>query len=198
MNNTIQSNTLDELKKFVFDAFLVEDNLFSMEKSGLSVKNGAIQTPISRIVESDFSPIVWQQAMQMSSVYIILFCIENTLRNFVIERLSEQRGLDWWDNCVPNKIKESAKKLKASEEKTKYHSTRGDSLIQYTMLDNLAQIVISNWEEFSDIIPNQAWIVSRMDDLTTCRNVVMHTGVLPDYEIERIESIARDFIRQLG
>ena len=31
-----------------------------------------------------------------------------------------------------------------------------------------------------------------------CRNVIAHTGVLPKYEIERIESIARDFISQLG
>jgi len=192
------SNTVDELKNFIFNALLTEDNLFSIAKDGLNVKDGSTQAPISRIVESDFSPIIWQQAMQMSSVYTILFCIENTLRNFIVERLAEQKGLSWWNDCVPNKVKEAAQKLKISEEKNKYHSTRGDSLIYYTMLDNLAQIIVNNWEEFSDIIPNQAWIVSRMDDLTMCRNVIMHTGVLPQFEIERIESIARDFSRQLG
>lgn len=190
--------TLHSLKNFIFNAFLAEDELFSLEKKGLPVKDGMPQAAISRIVESDFNPILWTQAMQMSSVYTILFCIENTLRNFIVERLAESKGLDWWDICVPQKIKDAAKKLKQSEAKTKYHSTRGDSFIQYTMLDSLAQIITNNWEDFSDIIPNQAWIVSRMDDLTTCRNVIMHTGVLPGYEIERIESIARDFLWQLG
>lgn len=192
------NDTVHELKKFIFNALLVENNLFEMERDGLNVKEGMSQAPVTRIVESDYSPILWQQAMQMSSVYTILFCVENTLRNFIVERLAERKGLNWWEECVPNKVIDAAQKLRLSEEKNKYHSSRGDSNINYTMLDNLAQIVVKNWEEFSDIIPNQAWLVSRMDDLSMCRNVIMHTGVLPQYEIERIESIARDFIRQLG
>lgn len=187
-----------ELKKFVFNAILAEDELYTFQKEGVSVKEGIIQTPVSRVVETDFSPIIWKQALEMSSVYSLIYCIENTLRNFVVDRLSERVGLDWWDKCVSKKIKDAAQKLKISEEKNKYHSSRGDSLIQYTMMDNIAQIIIGNWDEFSDIIPNQAWIVSRMDDLTMCRNVIAHTGILPQYEIERIESIARDFISQLG
>ena len=169
-----------------------------MQKNGVCVKEGIVQQPVTRICETDFSPILWQQATEMSSVYALIFCIENTLRNFVVDRLSEKFGINWWEDRVSKSIKSAAERLKTSEEKNKYHSTRGDSPIHYTMLDNLAQIIISNWDEFSDIIPNQAWIVSRMDDLTMCRNVIAHTGVLPKYEIERIESIARDFISQLG
>ena len=43
-----------------------------------------------------------------------------------------------------------------------------------TMLGNLWQIVIANWDNFSDIIPNQAWLMSRMDDLEMSRNIIMH------------------------
>lgn len=42
------------------------------------------------------------------------------------------------------------------------------------MLGNLGQIVIANWDDFSDIIPNQAWLMSRMDDLEMSRNIIMH------------------------
>ena len=59
-----------------------------------------------------------------------------------------------------------------------------------TMLGNLGQIVIANWDDFSDIIPNQAWLMSR--------NIIMHTGGLPADEIDRIESIVRDLLRQIG
>ena len=66
------------------------------------------------------------------------------------------------------------------------------------MLGNLGQIVIANWDDFSDIIPNQAWLMSRMDDLKMSRNIIMHTGGLSADEIDRIESIVRDLLRRIG
>ena len=66
------------------------------------------------------------------------------------------------------------------------------------MMGNLGQIIADNWSDFSDIIPNQAWLNSRMQDLEMARNIVMHTGVLPQDEIERITSIVRDILRQIG
>ena len=39
---------------------------------------------------------------------------------------------------------------------------------------------------------------SRMDDLEMSRNIIMHTGILPQDEIERIDSIVRDILRQIG
>lgn len=47
------------------------------------------------------------------------------------------------------------------------------------MLGNLGQIVIANWDDFSDIIPNQAWLMSRMDDLEMSRNIIMHLQERP-------------------
>lgn len=191
-------NTVEATRQFVFNAMLIEESLYSIHKMGIPVKDGIETAPVSHIVERDFSPIIWQQATQMSSVYTIIYCIENTLRNIIIDRLSERKGLSWWDSCISSRIKKAAEKIKKDEEVYKYISPRGDALIFYTLLDDLAEIISLNWDEFSDIIPDQAWIKSRMTDLTKCRNIVMHTGILPQFEIERIESIARDFIRQLG
>ncbi|MOA60655.1 hypothetical protein D3C78_1855850 [compost metagenome] len=66
------------------------------------------------------------------------------------------------------------------------------------MFGNLAQIIMNNWDDFSDTIPNQAWLQARFSDLEMTRNIIMHTGVLPDIEIERIESIMRDWLSQIG
>ncbi|MEQ2441519.1 Swt1 family HEPN domain-containing protein [Solibaculum intestinale] len=95
-------------------------------------------------------------------------------------------------------MKDSVNNLKKQEEKNKYHSNRSSTEIGYTMLGNLGQIIIANWDDFSDIIPNQAWLTSRMDNIEMSRNIIMHTGVLPIDEIERIESIVRDLLRQIG
>ena len=134
----------------------------------------------------------------MSSVYVALYCAENMLRDFIVDRLSETKGIDWWEKCVPKKVRDEVQKLKDKEEKNKYYSNRSNSNIGYTMLGNLTNIIIYNWDDFSDIIPSQAWITSRMDDLEMSRNIIMHTGLLPDIEMERIESIVRDLTKQLG
>lgn len=186
------------LRQFVFNGLLLQDSLETLEKEGISVRKSGDLAPVSRVVEADFSPKIWHDANNMASVYQAIFCIENTLRSFIVERMSERYGLDWWEDKVGSKIKKAVKTLKDEEQKNKFFSGRSDSEIGYTMLGNLGSIITDNWEDFSDIIPNQAWLNSRMQDLEMARNIVMHTGVLPQDEIERITSIVRDILRQIG
>lgn len=189
----------EKIRQFVFNGLLLHDSLLTLEnQQGISVSNSGDMKQVSRVVETDFSPVVWNNAISMSSVYQSIFCIENTLRNFIVERMSERHGLNWWEDKVPSGIKKAVEKLKKDEIKNKFFSSRSDSEIGYTMLGNLGQIIINNWEDFSDIIPSQAWLTSRMDDLEMARNIVMHTGVLPQVEIDRITSIVRDILRQIG
>jgi len=186
------------IKEFVFNALLTQDSFISLEKEGISTSSSKGFSPISRVIEQDFNPKIWYDATKMSSVYTALYCIENTIRTFIVERMSERHGIDWWETKVPKGIKQTVINLKNKEEKNKYHSNRSNNEIGYTMLGNLGQIIISNWNDFSDIIPDQAWLTSRMNDLEMSRNIIMHTGILPTVEIERIESIVRDLLRQIG
>lgn len=190
--------SIEELKQLVFNGILLEDSFERLEKDGVSIKRGHHVIPVERLDESDFSPTIIHRANKMASVYIVFFCIENSVRELIIDRLAERNGVDWWDTCVPKKIKESVQSLKEKEEINRYHAQRSSSVIGYTMLGNLSQIIINNWDDFSDLFPSQAWINARFTDLEMSRNIIMHTGVLPDIEIERIESICRDWIRQVG
>lgn len=187
-----------KIREFVFNALLVNDSFKSLETDGISVIDSSDFSLVARVVENDFSPRIWHDAQNMSSVYTALYCIENTIRNFIVERMAERHGIDWWNKKVPSGIKTAVENLKKKEIRNKYYSNRSDNEIGYTMLGNLGQIIIANWEDFSDIIPNQAWLSSRMDDLEMSRNIIMHTGNLPQVEIERIESIVRDLLRQIG
>lgn len=186
------------LRQFVFNGLLLQDSFENLQKEGISVSASGDFQQVTHVVEADFSPRIWHDATDMASVYQAIFCIENTLRKFIVERMSERHGLDWWEEKVGSKIKKAVKTLKEKEEKNKFFSSRSDSEIGYTMLGNLGQIIIDNWDDFSDIIPSQAWLSSRMDDLEMARNIVMHTGVLPQIEIDRISSIVRDILRQIG
>lgn len=189
---------IEKLKQFVFNAWLLDDSFERLEGEGISIRSGTTVIPVERIEETDFSPRVIHDANRMSTVYVAFFCLENSVRELITDRLAERYGVDWWEKRVPEKIKKAVQKLKEKEERNRYHTARSTSLIGYTMFGNLAQIIISNWEDFSDLMPSQSWVTSRFDDLEMSRNIIMHTGVLPEIEIERIESIVRDWIRQVG
>jgi hypothetical protein len=188
----------ENLKQFVFNGLLVDDDLSKLEKIGITVRSSQSIQPVLRMEETAFSPLIMYKANRMASLYIAFFCLENAVRELISERLLERRQINWWEECVPQKIRKEVESLKAKEEKNKYHAQRATAPIGYTMFGNLAQIIISNWQEFSDLFPDQAWITSRFNDLEMSRNIIMHTGVLPEIEIERIESIVRDWIRQVG
>lgn len=186
------------MRQFVFNGLLLQNSFETLEKEGISIRKSGDLIPVSRVVEADFSPRIWHDANNMASVYQAIFCIENTIRSFIVERMSERYGLNWWEEKVSSGIKKDVTKLKEKEAKNKFFTSRSDSEIGYTMMGNLGQIITDNWSDFSDIIPNQAWLNSRMQDLEMARNIVMHTGVLPQDEIERITSIVRDILRQIG
>lgn len=191
-------SNIEKLKQFVFNGLLLENTFNILEQEGIAIKGGTKIQPITRFEEADFSPKIRHDANKMASVYTAFFCLENTARELIVDRLVERKGIDWWEQCVSEKIKKSVNQIKEKEEKNRYHTRRSSTLIGYTMFGNLAQIIINNWEDFSDLFPDQAWITSRFNDLEMSRNIIMHTGVLPEIEIERIESIIRDWLRQVG
>lgn len=187
-----------KLKEFMFNGLLLDDSLVRLEEQGISVKSGYELEEVQRIDNTDFSPRIIFNATKMSSVFKVFFCLENSVRELIQERLAERFGLNWWDEKVPNKIKDNVEKLKKKEETNRYHAQRVANNIGYTFFGQLCQIIIHNWEDFSDLFPDQHWVNSRFSDLEMSRNIIMHTGVLPEIEIERIESICRDWLRQVG
>lgn len=187
-----------KLKEFIFNGLLLDDTLDRLEETGISVREGQKLTGVTRIQESDFSPRIIHQATKMSSVFSVFFCLENAVRELINERLSERYGPTWWNDKIPLKIRQGVDKLKEKEKLNRYHAQRSANNIGYTFFGQLCQIITNNWDDFSDLFPDQHWINSRFNDLEMSRNIIMHTGLLPDIEIERIESICRDWLRQAG
>jgi hypothetical protein len=185
------------LRQFVFDGLLVSDEFKRLRRVGIEVELGAETILIERTQDTDFSPRLVSDATRMASVYVLIFCLENSARELIADRLRERKGAAWWD-CVPGKIRESVEGLRSRESANRYHTERSSELLGYTFFGNLAQIIIANWQDFSDLFPNQPWITSRFNDLELSRNIIMHTGILPEFEVERVESIARDWLRQVG
>jgi hypothetical protein len=189
---------MDKLKQFVFDAMLAENALAQLSSQGISVGGSAATPPLISLDELGFSPRILYDSAKMASVFAAFFCLENSVRELITERLLARKGTEWWNTAVPARIKASVEKLREKEADNRYHTPRSVALIGYTMFGNLAQIIIANWDDFSDLFPDQAWVTARFNDLEMSRNIIMHTGLLPQIEIDRIGSIVRDWLRQVG
>jgi len=187
-----------KLRRFVFDALLLEDSFSGLEREGIAVRVTTESSIAERVSKLDYDPQIIADAKKMASVFVSFFCLENSVRDLIEERLRDRHGIDWWEKKVSAKIREAAGNLKQKEEINRYHANRSASLIGYTTFGQLALIIIGNWEDFTDLFPDQAWVNSRFRDLEVSRNIIMHTGVLPPTEIDRVESISRDWVRQVG
>lgn len=187
-----------QLQHAVFKTWLLDDSLGKLEESGISVRGELNNQAIAEVRFADFSPVIRQRAIEMQHVYVAFFCLENAVRELISQRLVERHGANWWKEKVPAKIQDAVTKLKEKEKNNRYHAQRSASEIGYTTFGHLEQIVIARWEDFSDLFPDQAWIKSRFTDLEMSRNIIMHTNTLPSIEIERIDSIVRDWLRQVG
>lgn len=189
---------MDKLKKFVFNALLLEDTFARLEEEGIAVRRGGDATPVARIDGQDFSDAVMRRTRQMTTVYAAFYALENALRELVAQRLVERKGYDWWQRCVPAKIKIAIGRIQDREKAAKYPLQRATTLVGYTTFADLAEIIRGNWDEFSDLFPSQAWIVTHVDDLERYRETIMNSGILSPLDIERLESIIRDWKRQTG
>ena len=97
------------LRQFVFNGLLLQDSFDTLQKEGISVSASGDFQQVTRVVKADFSPRIWHDATDMASVYQAIFCIENTLRKFIVERMSERHGLNWWEEKVSARIKKAVK-----------------------------------------------------------------------------------------
>ena len=62
--------------------------------------------------------------------------------------LMENKGENWWTECVSDKIRKSADSRKAEEDKIKWHTHRGTSMINYVDFADLANIMGQNYDLF--------------------------------------------------
>lgn len=137
-------------------------------------------------------------AKQMSTVYTAIAAFENTVRQFVIKILIENKGENWWEESVSDKIRTKAESRKHEEEKIRWHTPRGDSLINYVEFGDLASIMSQNLVLFEDHIISIEWARQIFNTLERSRNVIMHSGELGKRDIERIGIHIRDWINQVG
>jgi len=188
-----------ELRNWLFKALSVDDTLNRFESDGLAVRDPSDSHALQRVLPLEgFSHEIRGKAMKALPVYLAFFCLENAIRELIAERLTENHGSEWWSTYASQSIKNSVNSRQTKEGKNRWHVRRGDHEIYYTDFGDLKLLIQNNWVDFQDLFPDQNWITARIDELESSRNIIAHSNVLEDREIERMRIYLEDWLKQVG
>lgn len=190
----------DPLYSFVFKGILTKQALEETEARDSNSLAKIDEEEIFKLLCIDELPNEFiGKAKKMSYVFIAICALENSIRDFISQKLLEESGADWWDNCIPKKVRDRAESRKEEEDKIKWHTQRGDNYINYTEFGDLITIMRGdNWEYFEPHIISLEWAQQIIKTLERSRNVIMHSGELSDQDLARIGTLIRDWTRQVG
>ena len=144
-----------------------------------------------------------QQSKSMITVFTAITAFENATREFVYSILLDAYKTEWWDKGIQTNIKERAENRKENESKIKWHISRGDAMMSFLDFGDLPKIMCSqgNWQYFEPYFSfpgSQEWIRSIFGDIEKSRNVIMHSGILDDFDISRVGLNIRDWLHQIN
>lgn len=189
------------IDKWLFRAIMFEASSEKLRGAGIRV--GADQTDVeARLMEEVLAPFSVQlrsEAMRMTRVYALIYCFENSVRELIRDRFQDKHGTDWWNStAVPKKIRESAGGRQDKANGNVWLEGERSDPLQFVDFGGLSDIIIQNWELFTDLIPSQHWLKQRMDELEQARNYIAHNRLLAGNEFRRIESYVGDWLKQVG
>lgn len=141
-----------------------------------------------------FEAEIRNEAKQMAKHYEIFYCLEKSIRELISTSLSSLNGDDWWDNKVPQKVKDDVK-VRIQREIDSGVTPRSDEEIDFTTFGELGDIIKSNWDVFGTIFNSQRAVERVMNNLNTLRAPIAHCSILAEDEVVRLQLSVRDWFR---
>lgn len=189
-----------DLRDWMFRGLMFEAEAEQFRSAGIRVGADVFESERALFEEalSPFGIDARNEALRMARLYSLVYCFENAVRNLIKDRLEERYGSSWWTDKVSRRIQEFAEKRQKDAIENSWLEGDKKSTLGFVQFGHLADIIIENWEEFSDLVPSQHWIKQRMDELEQARNFVAHNRLLLPGEFKRIEMYISDWNRMVG
>jgi hypothetical protein len=186
----------EKVKLFAMSHLMVQRELDRVETDfGLDLgREGSIEKERDDSYYPQFAEAVRLAAAQMASHYELFYCLENSIRALVSEKLQAEHGANWWDNSVPVAVKENVKKNMQREQESGITS-RSTREIEYTTFGELGEIVRANWQTFSDTFNNEKAFTKVMGSLNLLRGPIAHCSPLAEDEVVRLRLTLKDWFR---
>lgn len=187
----------DSVYSFVYRGHLARASVASALRSNVD-RADRIAEMVRRLPFELMDEEIVSKAREMAVIFTAICAFENSARDFIRRRLLEEIGDDWWEKCVPEKRREKAQSRRDEEDKIRWHAKRGDSLIEYTEIEDLSAIITTQQDVFVPFIYSIEWSKNVFKTVEHSRNIIMHSGTLEPDDIERLAIAIRDWLNQVG
>lgn len=114
-------------------------------------------------------------------------CINN-FGGFIKRKLRERYGESWWDDAIPEDLKNKVFERKSMEKR--YPLKPKQEELYYVNIRDFFKIIKNNWKIFENSLESQEFIKKDIiEPLANFRNEVKHNRLLTDLEIKELEVI---------
>ena len=190
-------NRVSAIKSFAMTNMLLEAELDQIEHK-FQIDLGRHRAQGSQIEDAyfpQFDATLRAEAKKMSEHYVVFYCLEKSIRQLIIDVFEATGDLNWWDNLVPEAVKQNSQKS-VKREKEAAVTPRSTDLIDYTTFGELGEIIKSNWQLFGGVVFNDLKAMEKvMSALNSLRNPIAHCSALADDEVLRLDLALKDWFR---
>ena len=187
------------VKSFAMTNMLLESDLDKIEEK-YEVDLGRARKSTSKIENAyypQFDAALRAEAKKMSAHYEVFYCLEKSIRELIVDVFEASGNSDWWDELVPEQVKQNVRKS-IKREKESAVTPRSSDPIDYTTFGELNEIIKSNWSLFGGSVFNDAKAVEKvMSSLNSLRNPIAHCSPLAEDEVLRLDLGLRDWFRMM-
>jgi hypothetical protein len=188
----------EALKLFGLNNLSIESEIRQLEREkdiDLGHK-GDQEQRIDQTYYPQFTERLRTEASRMSTNYAIFYCLENSIRELLVQRLEEQHGEDWWTAAVPEAVRKNAEG-NHKKELSSGVTPRSTELIDFTNFGELGEIIKSNWDIFGDMFRDVRAVEKVLATLNTLRAPIAHCKSLAEDEELRLHLGLQDWFRQM-
>ena len=174
---------------------MLEEALSAVEvRHAIDLGRGLEERRSDHAYYPQFEAVIREEAAAMAEHYAIFYCLEKSIRQLISGKLKETEGPGWWQNKVPQSVKDSAKK-NIDRERDAGITARSEHEIDYITFGELADIITSNWGVFADTFSSRAAVTRVFSSLNLLRSPIAHCSLLAPDEIDRLRLTMRDWFR---
>lgn len=167
----------------------------SARQGGLEVLSSSQNNDKLDILDKD----IVEKGKKMSDAYLVMYCLENLLRDFIDRTLTNNYGQKYEEKItIANSVKNKVKLRINDEAKNKWLPLRGDSYVYYLDFNELGDIISNNWNDFKELLPSQEWIKAKVGELYNIRCLIAHNSYLDSTSIEVLNVDYKQMIKQIG
>lgn len=145
----------------------------------------------------DLAPLLPEKvkrATLAAEAYRLFFVFENFLRDFVVEVLSKDPTVQWWDK-VPKDVQDEVIKLEETEEMKGWMALGSRDKSALLTFPQLLRIIDHAWKGSFDDIVRDKGLVQEARLIGHLRNTICHMTEIPLEEVDRVRQTMRDWFR---